>query len=340
MMKSKKMILGTLGTMAIVAAPIAAVVSCGSKSSAETEMSALDKALMEVSKPMKLEEYKAFIIKTISENFYKDAQKAPLTKEDFAAVTAAKDAGTAMTEANKMDVFFKAHAAVNTVVSVNGQEIDLGKFVASPTLSVKKAGSAAVEGKAEVTEVLATAATQADINSSIDGAVDVEAIKAILAEYTADNKNETPVDVSSIKGTGSDSAVLTAAKTAAKLLTASLFKKDYVKGTPEVVAKDEVKTIITIDGTDYPLEKFVETPALKVEKAGKAEVTITKTNPQIKAMIADLGAYKTALKEVFKNFKKDDKGASFKDEDLKTITDAKTADAALAAAKAIEVFTA
>ncbi|MCP4337093.1 MAG: hypothetical protein GY679_04585 [Mycoplasma sp.] len=338
MMKSKKMILGTLGTMAIVAAPIAAVVSCGSKST--EEMSALDKALMEVSKPMELKEYKAFIIKTISENFWKDDKKTALASTDFDEVNKAKDSGAAKTAANGMKGLFKKEkAAVNTVVTVNGQDIELGAFVADTSMTVSTAGSAAVEAAAAVTEVDATSATQADVDALIDAAADVEAIKAILAKYTTDNKNTTEVVVTSITGQGSDAKVLEAAKTAAKKLTATLFNKDYVEPKAEVKAKAAVNTVVTIGGKTHDLGQFVKTPKLTVKEAGSAAVALEAGTPTIKDMVT-LPDYITALKEVFKNFTKDEKGTSFNDADLKTITDAKSADAALKAAKAIKVYTA
>ncbi len=172
-MKSKKILLGSLSTMALVATPIATVVSCGGTKDVSSPMKYLEmkddykesitkslKAKDMETKDSALERIHRFArilydgeIETVFSN------KKKLTDKDVKAITDAKDPATAYNEFQKLwDKGIYQHFKTNSVITLNKKEIDLGEFVSQEDFDkwakepeVAEAGSPATSGTAPAT---------------------------------------------------------------------------------------------------------------------------------------------------------------------------------------------
>ncbi len=371
MIKTKKVLLGSLATVAMVATPIAAVVSCGpNKKATEAKMDPFQAKLEALpQKGQSVSEYKASVIDFIKSHYAK-SKGVEFAAADLKTVTDAKTADAIKTAAEAISGIKKEMKEVNTVLTINGKDYDFGKFLSDEDLStaIQKTtlGNAAVKAKPEVKAKDATVADKIAINAEIDNAKTKQAILEILKKYTLDKANANDVVVTTV----SNASDVTAAITAAKALTGGLFNRDAIAPKAAVAAKKEVATVLSLiitksDGKTETkkvnLGKFVDMssqkgPGLSVVakfKRGQAKQAATTTSAaigqQVIAPIFSLDDYATNLIALFTSdktiFTDKEKKTSFKadDEFMKKITDAAKKDGAtgatvLAAAKAVKFF--
>ena len=250
-----------------------------------------------------------------------DTNKTPLVET---TITAASDLSAKQVAAKALfgsGIYKKDYKApkneVNTIVSIDGETIDLGSFVNAPTVTVK------TPGNAEITEKLAQAVTKTTVDNEIDQATDEAGILAILKKYTSDNKNVTAFDETTVQNVDGAAEKLSAQKVAAKALftDGNIFDKTYVK------AAQEVETVLTVDGVDINLGKFVASPATLATATtpGNAETLGAKetiTVPELNKTGQTEQEYKDALVKLFDNKFSDANGTKFTSAELDTIKNA------------------
>ncbi|CAM9113367.1 hypothetical protein [Mycoplasma todarodis] len=264
-----------------------------------------------------------------------DTNKTPLVET---TVTGAADLSAKQIAAKALfggGIYKKDYKApkneVNTIVSIDGETIDLGSFVNAPTSTVK------TPGNAEITEKLAQAVTKATVDNEIEQATDEAGILAVLQKYTSDNKNTSAFDGTNVQNVDGAAETLIAQIVAAKALftDGNIFDKTYVK------AAQEEETVLTVDGVDINLGKFVASPATLATATtpGNAEtlgVKETITVPDLNKTGQTEQDYKDALIKLFDKKFSDANGTKFTSVELDTIknaashTEAKTAAETLA----------
>ncbi len=180
-MKNKKNYLISIGSLAAIAVPVVAVVSCGSD----------DKA-----KPEAKHEYVQVLAADLATELDKVAPVAAAVNTVVEVNGVSKDLGKYVenVDANAVVKTVGSAAsgqtpAVNTVLTVNDVDVDLGAHVQSPTLTV----TTTTPGKAEVTL-----------------AQYKDALKVALNKYK--NKEGKALDLASVDAAADGAAALTAAK--------------------------------------------------------------------------------------------------------------------------------
>ncbi len=250
-----------------------------------------------------------------------DANKVSLVET---TITAAQDVQAKKAAAKALFVkaiynrdYKASKAAINTVVSIDGEIIDLGSYVSAPIVTVKTAGNA------EIKEKLAQAVTKSTVDKEIEQATNEADILAILKKYTSDNKNATNFDNTTVKSVDGAAEKLAAQKAAAKALftDGNIFDKTYVK------AVKEVKTVVTVDGVDINLGKFVASPEALASATtpGNAEILGAKetvTIPDLNKTGQTEQEYKDTLVALFNGKFSDAKGTKFTSVELDTIKNA------------------
>ncbi|NQZ65818.1 MAG: hypothetical protein HRT99_01200 [Mycoplasmatales bacterium] len=357
--KNKKNYLFSIGAIAAIALPIAAVVSCGSESNTESASKNavdLNSKLEAVQKSETKAEY-AEALRKLFEGKY-DKADASQSEVSTATILDTNDFATNKAAAEALitaGVYGKFMAAANTVVTVNGVEKDLGKFTTNLTVSPKTAGTAAVEAvntvltingkdlhlnqflenvpakatvktaghKAEKMTVKVEGMGKVSIDAAITAAKDVQTILDELGKYKGDAQGAA-VNTDSVTSVVAPKTKLDGQKMAAKALTTGLFSGTYTPAT---------NTVVTIGTEDVDLGGFVTDTTLTVKTAGSAEVKLTAAVKDDVDKAIDAAADEAAILAELGKYKTDEMGQTAVD--VSTVTAAGTLAEKKAAAKAL-----
>ncbi len=387
MFKTKKSIIrGFISSLAMVATPIAAVVSCapGKEIKIKKEISNNSKYTVkkEAIKELKMDpfcvvikqdtkgqsvsEYKASVINFIKSHYEKSKGKE-FTDADLKTVTDATTSNAIKTAAAALVGIKKEIKEVNTIFTINGKDYDMDGFVSlnellnsNNVIEWTNPGHKAFKAVPGIVGKYATLANPDNIKAEIEAAKTKEDVYKILKKYTLDNKNQRDVNTGAI-----DSIIaMSVIKPSAESLIDGWYNRDAVEGKPEIAAKKEQPTVITLNKKDkkqtkvkVKFDRFVEKSSLHlvtiIKVLGRAGQEATDTLAKIgqKAIkdITSLDDYAQSLISLFiinkTIFADKEKKISFKEDDefMKTITDAAakkgaTGATVLAAAKAVKFF--